>query len=42
MTERLNDQEPICSGFKVVVLEAATRRQHFFMSGSGSLRQPEP
>ena len=42
MTERLNDQEPICSGFKVVVLEAATRRQHFFMSGSGSLRRPEP
>ena len=27
---------------KVVVLEAATRRQHFLMSGSGSPRRPEP
>ena len=41
-TKGLNNQEPISSGFKVVVLEAATRWQHFFMSGSGSLRQPEP
>ena len=27
---------------KVVVLEAATRRQHFLMFGSGSLRRPGP